>query len=352
MATKHTQAWQIDEAEFKDLHELKEKIVFFVRYAILAPSPWNSQPWKFKVDGNRLELYADPDRKQENRDPECREQLVSCGAALANAVIAAKHFGFKCTVQYCPAGVPEDCVGIIDFAESDSEDPCAPSPEEIELNERLFKAIPERRSYRQDFQDRPISDDISRELQDTAAAFGVEFVPLPSYSTKLALAGLVAEGDWYLEADQATRDEYASWIRSNENKGDGVPGYALGMGKVASMLAPVTHRLFDYTAEHAHKDSKLTSSTALIGVFAVPQDDRANWVLGGAAMQHVLLHATARGIQASFLNQPIPVPELRQRLSDLLGRSDTPISIVRLGHPNEGEIKPTPRLPVEDMLID
>ena len=60
--------------------------------------------------------------------------------------------------------------------------------------------------------------------------------------------------------------------------------------------------------------------------------------------------ATANGMQASFLNQPIPVPELRKRLQSLLGLTDWPQLIVRIGYPTD-EPKITPRRKLEEMLI-
>lgn len=356
MASKHTQAWCIDEHEYADLPDLSAKIAFLVRYAVLAPSPWNSQPWRFRLDGNRLELYEVPERFQEHRDPEGREHNIGCGAALANLLIAAKHFNLYTALQIYPSGVPEHCIATVTFTERETptlNDMSEEERQEQSLNNRLFEAIPKRRSYRQDFLDKPVGEWLCKEMEDIAARFDVSFVPLPSYSTKLALAGLVSEGDRYLGADKDTRKEYASWIRSNENKGDGVPGYALGLSSWASMLAPATHRLFDFTDENAHKDKDLTTnSTALCAVFMGTEDNCAGWMNCGLALQHVLLLAASHGIQASFLNQIIPVPELRTRLSELLGRKDVPQTVIRLGFPPETDIKPTPRLPFEDVMIE
>ncbi len=355
MSKKYMQAWQISADDFQDLPDLSEKIAFLLQYAILAPSPWNSQPWKFKIADNRLELYEVPERWQRHRDPESREQLIACGAALANTSIAATHFGIHSVMQICPPQAPEHCIATMSFTPKEPEETALATDStslEDELNERLFQAITKRHCFRQDFLDRPVHDSIREALERISASCDVDFVPLPSFSTKLALAGIIAEGDRHLESDEDIRNEYASWIRRNEKKGDGVPGYALGMGTLASMLAPVTHKIFNYTDEHARKDSKLASSTALIGVFMSHEDNRGGWMQCGVALQNVLLLAASHGIQASFLNQPIPVPELRERLSALLGRQDVPQTIIRLGYPDTEDIKPTPRLPLEEVLID
>ena len=354
MASKPTQAWSIDAGEYAEQPDLSAKITFLVRYAVLAPSPWNSQPWKFKIDANRLFLYEDPERLQEHRDPEGREHFVGCGAALANIVIAAEHFGLDTAVRLVPPNFPRHRIGIADFSATPASGTGKSSPDGPgrELHERLFQAIPCRHCFRQDFLNKPIEESICRQFVDLAKEHGINFIPISGQSTKLALAGMVSEGDRQLGADQATREEYASWIRANENKGDGVPGYALGLDKWSALLAPVTHRLFNFTDQNARNDSALTEDNrALCAVFMGEEDNSRGWMKCGMALQNVLLLAASYGIQASFLNQIIPVPELRGRLSQLLGRQDVPQTVIRLGYPPQDNIKPTPRLPLEEVLM-
>ena len=42
-------AWEIKEGDFPRGGSMREKLEFLVRYAILAPSSHNAQPWKFRV---------------------------------------------------------------------------------------------------------------------------------------------------------------------------------------------------------------------------------------------------------------------------------------------------------------
>src|SRR5271165_1434657 len=51
-----------------------------VAIAARAPSVHNTQPWKFRVTGDVIELRADPDRILPQIDPVGRELIVSCGA--------------------------------------------------------------------------------------------------------------------------------------------------------------------------------------------------------------------------------------------------------------------------------
>src|SRR5437763_1049962 len=54
---------------------------YLIATAARAPSVHNSQPWRFRVSAQAVELWSDPGRKVHN-DPIGREMLISCGAAL------------------------------------------------------------------------------------------------------------------------------------------------------------------------------------------------------------------------------------------------------------------------------
>jgi len=87
-----------------------------------------------------------------------------------------------------------------------------------------------------------------------------------------------------------------------------------------------------------------------IAVLHTKTDERPDWLRGGQAMHRLLLAASAAGYQASFLNQPLEVPRLRDELRRALGLSGHPQVVLRLGRPRDPLPPPTPRLPVSDVL--
>jgi hypothetical protein len=58
------------------------------RTAGFAPSIHNTQPWRWRVSGPTLELWAVRDRQLAVVDPEGRMLAVSCGAALHHPRVA------------------------------------------------------------------------------------------------------------------------------------------------------------------------------------------------------------------------------------------------------------------------
>jgi hypothetical protein len=88
----------------------------------------------------------------------------------------------------------------------------------------------------------------------------------------------------------------------------------------------------------------------VLAVLGTETDTPLEWLSAGQALGRVLLRARAEGIDASYLNQPIEVPELRPRLRDTIGASGLPQLLLRMGY--GPEVRPTPRRPVEEISVE
>jgi len=64
-------------------------------------------------------------------------------------------------------------------------------------------------------------------------------------------------------------------------------------------------------------------------------------------MQRVLLAATASGLSASFYSQPMEIPSARAELRALLGGSEHPQTVFRIGYGYPGI--PTPRRAITEV---
>ena len=74
---------------------------YLIATAARAPSIHNSQPWRFRVDAEAVELWADPARKTRD-DAIGREMLISCGAALFGLRLAVRSLGYLPVVDLLP----------------------------------------------------------------------------------------------------------------------------------------------------------------------------------------------------------------------------------------------------------
>jgi hypothetical protein len=76
--------------------------------ALSAPSVLDTQPWRWRIDEDRIELYADWRRRLADIDPDGRLLLISCGAALHHTRVALAAAGVGVDVLRFPdSGDPD-----------------------------------------------------------------------------------------------------------------------------------------------------------------------------------------------------------------------------------------------------
>jgi hypothetical protein len=130
---------------------------------------------------------------------------------------------------------------------------------------------------------------------------------------------------------------------------DGMPGYAFGFGDFMSSTSPLVMRTFDMGGGRAAQDRELAEGSPVLAVLGTQTDTPIEWLSAGQALGRVLLRARAKGIDASYLNQPVEVPELRPRLRDVVGASGLPQLLFRMGY--GPEVRPTPRRTADEVLL-
>lgn len=332
--------WTLNATDFPETGAMSEKLRFFIAYATLAPSSHNTQPWLFRLVDNVIYLYADRTRALPVADPDDRELVMSCGAALYNLTLAIRHFGYKASVVLLPDPGDPDWVARVqvDVAEE-------VKPEENEL----FWAVPARHTNRKAYTAQPVPASLSNAIQAVADAEGAWLHIVQGDDQRHAVVDLIVEADRIQWADKRFRRELAAWLHPKRRLSqDGIPGYTFGTAEVVAYVGPFLLRTFDWGQGQAAKDRQLATGSPLLAVLGTESDTPAAWMTAGQALQHVLLQTCNAGISASFLNQPIEVAELRPRLRDLLGESGFPQLLLRMGY--GPDISPTPRRPLRAVI--
>lgn len=316
------------------------KLAYLVRYAVQAPSNHNSQPWLFHLDGDTLYLYADRARALPVVDPDDRALVISCGAALLNLRVAAKHFGHQLRCEVLPDPGDVDVLARAELV------PSEPARYEDKL---LFWAISHRHTNRQAFEPRSLAPELVSSLIAAAEREGAWLQPLTAEADRAALCDLVVDGDRRQLEDRRFRRELASWLhRSRSTARDGMPAYSYGVPAVLSAVGPFTVRTFDVGRGVAARDRKLVEHSPTLFVLGTDGDDIADHIRAGQALERVLLRATQEEVSASFLNQPVEIPELRPLVTELAGRPGHAQLVVRMGYGPQAHA--TPRRPVRDVL--
>ncbi len=81
--------------------DLAERAGYLIEVAARAPSVHNTQPRRFAVAGQAIELYADTSREL-LEDPAGRVMIISCGAALFGLRLAIRSLGYRPEVALLP----------------------------------------------------------------------------------------------------------------------------------------------------------------------------------------------------------------------------------------------------------
>lgn len=330
------EAHRLSAGDFPAAGTPQEKLHFLLSYAILAPSSHNSQPWRFRLEDDTVALLADRSRSLPIVDPQDRELIISCGAALDHLQTALHRFGHAGAVQLFPDPANRDLlarIGVGDLHVPNAQD------------ERLFQSLFARHTNRKPFHSQLLSPEILGQLDHFPLPAGIWLRKAMEGRERERLADLIAHADSDQVADCRFRRELASWIRPHSNawpeNEDGIPAVALGMPGLIAEAGPFLVRTFDTGALFAARDRQLAINSPLLIVLGTEEETPLAWLQTGQALSQLLLAMTAEGVVASFLNAPVEVAELRPRVAEILGRNGYPQLILRLGYSEPAE--PTPR---------
>jgi hypothetical protein len=279
-------------------------------YGALAPSAYNTQPWEFRATPNAVEIRLDTSRGAPLGAAAQREPVIACGAALFNARVALRHFGYRDVVHVCPDPTDGRKIARIQAGRPASEST---------YNRALFHAIPRRHTVRarqRVFEPRAVPDTIVDELAAAARACGAWLHVVTAPTDQCALADLVFEAGEEYEAA-------AGHLRSE----DGLDGPA----DVATASDDADRLAHAIAVGEAHRASRALRDAPVVAVLGTDGDDTHAWVTAGEALEHLLLRGTTHGVFAIYANQPLRVPALRPWVKAAAGHAGEAHVLLGLG---------------------
>ncbi len=312
-----------------------------IRYATMAPSGHNTQPWLFSIDENRITIYPDYRKRLPVVDSDDHALFISLGCALENLLIAAKHFGFRTNIVYDLNEEGSEAIHV-DLKSSDSSD------------NTLFDAIPKRQATRNTYDGQPIPENDLEALHRASEQESVRFKIFTEAADIERLTELVKEGNRLQFNNKAFVNELISWIRFNksaaERTRDGLYGASMGAPSVPQWLGQLFMK-FASAEKEAQKCEKAIQSSAALMLFIAENNNKQSWIHVGQSFERVALTATQCNIRHAHLNMPCEEPSLGKELQNYLGlQNEQPLLLLRIGYadPMPGSF----RKPVDDVLIN
>jgi hypothetical protein len=288
-----------------------------VHSAVLAANAHDTQPWKFRIDADRIDVYADTDRHLGAMDPFRREMHLSLGCALENAALLARAIGYAANIEFTGGSLREE--GTTRAPRRVASIGLAGQRPDVSP---LVAAIPHRHTNRSPYQgDRPISDETLNQLTASASEAQARLIWLTDPFARRDFASATVAATQSIVADSVMIADSDRWFRSTdaeiELNRDGPTLYCAGLSPLVLFGA----RLMPVSAASAHRhwidqtrDAQL-GTNPLIGLITVKDlYDRDQALRGGRLWQRLHLQGTLLGLGMQPLNQ---LPECVDREQQL-----------------------------------
>jgi nitroreductase len=309
--------------------------------AVRAPSVHNSQPWRWRIIGRTVHLYADYDRQLSETDPDGRDLLLSCGAALHHLRVGFGALGWHAEVHRLPDSADPDHLAAVELH------PREPGQDEI----MLAAAIPRRRTDRRHHSLWPVPRAHVELMAARAADEGVVLRTTDDPYARYHLTEAIAEAARVHAADAAYRVELDAWSGRRESL-EGVPAINVPEPDEDPGALPV--RPFSDPQLAQPSGSSAESTATVLLVMATASDDRMSRLRAGEATSAALLTATSLGLASCPLTEPLELRDTRELVRSRVTAGSFPQMVLRVGWApiNAEPLPATPRLPLTEVVPD
>jgi hypothetical protein len=317
-----------------DSETIRDAVILACR----APSLHNSQPWRWVLEGDRLQLFVKPDRVIRRTDRSGREALISCGAVLDYLRVALAAAGWTATVDRFPNRNNLLHLASIDFSPMDFV---------TDRHRRRANAILVRRTDRLPFAAPPDWESFEPELRDVVNSDAVRLdVIADDLRPQLAQASQLTEA---LRLYDSSYHAELQWWTGAFEVADGIPHSSLVSAAESDRVDvgrafPVTH--------HRERRAEVDEDHSKILVLSTYDDSHYSVLRCGEGLSALLLDATMAGVATCTLTHITELSASRTVVTELIGRDTIPQVLIRVGlAPAIEEIPPpTPRRPIDDVF--
>jgi nitroreductase family protein len=321
----------------------KSTVLGAIALANRAPSVHNTQPWRWMVGATSIHLMADQARRLPATDPDGRDLLLSCGAALHHLRVALGALGWRTVVHRLPNPGDPNHLAAVEVSTK------TPSTEDI----TLAGAISRRRTDRRRFTSWPVPDGHLDLMVRRAGKAGALLVPVTDGLTRRQLTRSIDQAARRQEDDPAYIEELAAWSGRSRVTEDGV--LAASSPSERRIHGDTTMRTFPTGTLPEAETGRGERDCGELLVLATVADDLVSVLRAGEAASVALLTATSLGLATCPLSQALELAGTRALIRDqVLDGAAYPDLILRVGWaPTAAPPLPqSPRRPTGDTVGD
>jgi nitroreductase len=288
------------------------------------------------VGEHSLHLYSDPDMHLRHTDPDARDMMLSCGAALNHCVVAFAALGWQSKVHRFPNPSDPHHLAAIELHR------CPANAVDV----ALAAAIPRRRTDRRFYTSWPVPQGDIALMGARAARAGVMLRRVDGLAN---LKRLAAEAAFRHSTDTEYLAELAMW----SGRYGSVAGVPARSTPEPDPAAAIPARAFAGPVLTQAPGTSSTEDGAAVVALGTVDDDDMSRLRAGEATSLVLLTATALGLATGLITEPLEIPETRAEVqADVFGAEGHPQVLVRIGWApvNADPLPSTPRRDVSEVV--
>ena len=328
------EAWNIDDKEYPARGAFEDKAKFLLRYAILAPSGHNSQPWKFEISKNKIVILPDYGRGRSVVDSENRELFISMGVVSKILAISASRFGMSFRRR-----IVKERVEIIFDDEITNK-----------KNLELFKAITKRRTYREAFLKKRVALGVVEKLKKISGnEVAIEIIDEVDKIKIMSMLVKKADIVWY--KSRALIAELEEWMRDDlELSKDGLPTGMINMYKIAAETKYLFSKDSKIAKEKANDDESIAKNTPVFIILTTKNNAAENWIEVGETYGEIILTAQKLGLASGVLGSITELSGIKKEMTRQFKLDGHVQLVLSVGYAKV-KVPETPRRPLEEMLI-
>lgn len=333
-------AWQIDIDDFYKLKEANDRLRFLIRFAVLAPSSHNTQPWEFFIKDNNIYVLPALKRRLAVSDSNERQLFISLGCAIENILTAARCYGYASDPVHFPNKYIDGVAAAIKLQENQEA-----KAGDLSLLTAIINRVTNRGEYKKDL---PPPDFINK-FQDFAGdKIAVHYL---TGADKNSAADAAVSASVEAMEDRGFRRELSRYVKNNLTRAKlGIPCFGLGIPTPISLFVPFLIKYINLNKISRKKDEKLLKEqTPAIIVLSSKTDTKEDWLQVGQLYEKISLEADKISLTTAMWAAPIQIGEFYKDLQKILNTEMRPQALFRIGYPTK-EIRHSPRLSL-DMVM-
>src|SRR3989344_3012554 len=333
---------KIDQKKFNHYKTDKERIMHLLKYAILAPSTHNSQPWLFRIEKSNCEIHINPEKVIDHADPSRRDMYISIGCCLENLILAAKFYGVYRKHEITPEGTLTAKI-FFDFVMKRKN--------KANYN-NIVKTILKRRNMRGSYMKKEISASMIKSITSLSNNYPEVSLHVISSSEQIKdITELTSCAIRLAYNSESFRNEMSDWfIHNTSTKKEGIPVYTIMLPNLLSYAFPFIVKHINIGQLIAFVNRKSLKTAPIVCSFTAKNNDQKTWIQVARDAERAMLELQASNIPTSIYVAAIEVGSLSKQLAAILDSQEKPQFLFSAGF-MQGERKYTPRYSPEQKII-